>query len=61
MIAKPLTQLLRKDNFVWTQEAAQAMDHLKTALITAPVLGFPYFSQPFVVETHASSFGIGQC
>ena len=35
------------------------MHKLKLALTSAPVLGVPNFSQPFVVETDASSFGIG--
>jgi len=58
-IAKPLTQLLQKGAFIWTEEAAKAMQQLKTALTSAPVLGFPDFSQPFIVETDASATGIG--
>jgi len=58
-IAKPLTQLLKKGAFNWTEEATVAMHHLKMALTAAPILGFPDFSQPFVVETDASSNGIG--
>jgi len=35
------------------------MEQLKSALTTAPVLGFPDFAKPFIVETNASSYGIG--
>ena len=59
IIAKPLTQLLKKGAFIWADEAADAMHQLKLALTSAPVLGFPNFSQPFVVETDASCCGIG--
>lgn len=40
IIAKPLTSLLRgnESEFLWTDEAQQAMDHLKEKATTAPVL-----------------------
>ena len=59
ILAKPLTQLLKKGAFIWSDAATEAMHQLKLALTAAPILGFPDFSQPFVVETDASSFGIG--
>lgn len=58
-LAAPLTHLLRKDAFSWTQEAEKAFQDLKNALTSPPVLKLPDFSQPFVVECDACGVGIG--
>lgn len=60
LISKPLTMLLKKHTvFVWTEDTEAAFQHLKEALISAPVLALPDFSQPFVVKTDAFGVGIG--
>ncbi|WVZ53506.1 hypothetical protein U9M48_004437 [Paspalum notatum var. saurae] len=46
-MARPLTQLLKKNAFSWTDAAEQAFLQLKTALSTTPVLALPNFQLPF--------------
>ncbi|GBG70917.1 hypothetical protein CBR_g8218 [Chara braunii] len=51
-IARPLTNLLRKDQpLIWTSECDQAFSKLKAALISAPVLIRPDPEKPFVLIT----------
>lgn len=58
-IAAPLTDLLQKDSFVWSEEATKAFEALKSSMTTTPVLRLPNFSIPFVMETDASNTRIG--
>ncbi|XP_039019648.1 uncharacterized protein LOC120151187 [Hibiscus syriacus] len=58
-ISRPLTQMLKADNFKWTTAALTAFEDLKRAMSTAPVLALPNFTQNFYLETDASSGGIG--
>lgn len=60
IIAKPLTQLLKKNApFVWTSGCTTTFEALKQALITAPVLALPDFNKQFTIETDASDYGVG--
>jgi hypothetical protein len=48
-IASPLTQLLKRNAFQWSEEADSAFTTLKQALTAAPVLHLPDFEQCFQV------------
>ncbi len=45
--------------FLWTAECEEAFQSLKKELISAPVLGYPDYSQPFLLQTDASGMGLG--
>lgn len=44
---------------VWTEEHQIILERLIDCLVEPPVLGFPDFSQPFVLHTDASNKGLG--
>ena len=59
-LAKPLYRLTEKTTtFKWNEECQKAFDELKTCLITAPILAFPDYCKPFILDTDASDTGIG--
>ena len=60
IIAKPLTDLLKKDQlFIWTSTHESTFSVLKQDLYTTPILVLPDFTLPFHIETDASGTGIG--
>ena len=59
-VAGPLHALTKKDvTFVWTPECQSAFEELKQLLTTAPLLVYPRFDRPFMLETDASGSGLG--
>ena len=57
-ITAPLTRLLKKEGFEWSEEATQAVNLLKPAMKEVPILTLPDFNEPFVLETDASGTGL---
>ena len=60
-VARPLTQLsaAKPGDFVWTKECHSAFNKLKTHLSTAPILAYPDYNIPFILDTDASNVGCG--
>ena len=59
-IARPLHELTKKNaRFEWTPCCQMAFDRLRLELATAPVLQFPRYYCPFIIETDASNVSLG--
>ncbi|XP_022188087.2 uncharacterized protein LOC111046770 [Nilaparvata lugens] len=59
-LANPLHRLLKlKVNWQWGEEEETAFQKIKDALTCAPVLTYPHFELPFVIQTDASDEGLG--
>ena len=59
-IASPLNALTRKGvPYVWTPGCQRAFEKLKELLTSAPLLRYPEFTKPFILETDASGDGLG--
>ena len=59
-MAKPLYQLTKKDvPYSWSPAHQQAFERLKERLTAAPVLVYPNFTMPFLLETDASRDSLG--
>jgi hypothetical protein len=59
LLCRPLHDMLKKGSFQWTPAQDQAFKAVQQALIHAPVLALPNFTEPFTLETDASGNGIG--
>ena len=58
-LAKPLTNLIRKDQeFIWSQSQQQVFEGLKYKICTTPGLFYPDFSQTFILTTDASNVAV---
>ena len=59
-VAGPLHALTKKDvPFLWTEKCQEAFCELKRLLTESPLLVYPDFTKPFVLETDASGAGLG--
>ncbi|KAF5468680.1 hypothetical protein F2P56_012817 [Juglans regia] len=58
-IAAPLTLLLKRDAFKWSEAATNAFEELKKAVTNPPVLCLPDFNKQFIVECDACGVGVG--
>ncbi|KAI3450351.1 hypothetical protein Pfo_007016 [Paulownia fortunei] len=59
-IIKPLCNLLEKDkSFDFNVDCLQAFDHIKNALISAPIMVVPDWTQPFELVCDASDYVVG--
>ena len=50
LIARPLTNLLKKGNFQWNDETEATFLALKQAMTSIPTLAMPNFSEPFTLK-----------
>lgn len=60
-IAEPLISLTRNADhkpFLWTTTCEEAFQQLRQLLIEAPIIAYPRFDQPFLLQLDASDVGI---
>ena len=61
-MCKLRTGVLKKSDlpeFNWTKDCQEGFDNLKRALTSAPILAYPDYSKPFILEMDASLKGLG--
>lgn len=58
-LASPMTDLLKKDHFVWSQAAKDSFKYIKDAIMSTPILHHPNFSKPFTIETYTYQGDVG--
>ena len=59
-LSQPLTSLLKKGRrWEWGEIEDRAFEHIREHLVRAPTLACPNFELPFMLQTDASSVGLG--
>ena len=58
VIYKPLTTLLKKNQFKWSKKATDVFQALKVAMVSPPILALPNFSEEFILKIDACGMGI---
>lgn len=59
-VSKPLYELASQENkWLWTEKEEEIWLKIKKLLTSAPILKHPDFRYPFIVQTDASSSGLG--
>jgi hypothetical protein len=60
IISSFLTRMLENNRpFAWDDEGKESFNKLRKLLASAPILAYPDFSKPFILDTDASDNGIG--
>lgn len=60
LIAKPLTQLMRKNQFVWSSKAQRAFKQLKQDMVSTSVLALPNFQETLKLKWMTLMWALGQ-
>ena len=59
-IASPMIDLTKKDeDFKWTEKCEAAFNELKQRLVSPPILAYPNYSEPYILQTDASRDSVG--
>ena len=58
--SEPINKLLKKDSkFEWSDICEKNFNEIIQALVNLPILIYPDFNKPFILETDASTVGLG--